>query len=153
MDTKSLQRFMAKVKITEGCWFWIGAKHELGYGVFWEGGRLHGAHRVAFAHWRFPCPADKELDHLCRVPACVNPAHLEPVSHAENVGRSRKSNKTHCKHGHSLEDCYIQFRPHVKTGRKSSRKCRICAAIHRKNQLARARLLKLSQGNSEDPSS
>lgn len=28
------------------------------------------------------------LDHLCRVRNCVNPAHLEPVTQAENVRRS-----------------------------------------------------------------
>ena len=51
-------------------------------------------------------PGGLELDHLCRVPACVNPAHLEPVTHAENLMRSPvaptaiNARKTHCPQGH-----------------------------------------------------
>jgi hypothetical protein len=38
-----------------------------------------------------------ELDHLCRNRGCVNPFHLEDVSHIENMKRSRKDT---CKYGH-----------------------------------------------------
>ena len=33
-------------------------------------------------------PDGLHLDHLCRVPACVNPEHLEPVTLAENNRRA-----------------------------------------------------------------
>jgi hypothetical protein len=44
------------------------------------------------------------MDHLCRVRVCVNPDHLEAVTHKVNIHRSptHSANKTHCKHGHSL---------------------------------------------------
>ena len=41
-----------------------------------------------------PVPEGMQLDHLCRVPGCVNPDHLEPVSAAENVRRGRGTKLT-----------------------------------------------------------
>jgi DNA (cytosine-5)-methyltransferase 1 len=52
-------------------------------------------------------PEGLELDHLCRVRNCVNPAHLEPVDKKTNLARGtrrgRNSGKTHCKYGHPLD--------------------------------------------------
>lgn len=45
------------------------------------------AHRVAYELWVGPIPEGMELDHRCKVRACINPAHLEPVTHAENMRR------------------------------------------------------------------
>jgi hypothetical protein len=38
--------------------------------------------------------SNPDVDHLCRQRACVNPAHMEPVSPAENVRRSRVAKLT-----------------------------------------------------------
>lgn len=74
-----------------GCWNWQHAKTALGYGqVTRPGGRgMVCAHRMVYERDRGPVPAGLELDHLCRNPSCVNPAHLEPVTHLENVHRGR----------------------------------------------------------------
>lgn len=37
-----------------------------------------------------PIPEGLHLDHLCRVRRCVNPAHLEPVTQAENNYRQAR---------------------------------------------------------------
>lgn len=58
------------------------------------------AHRWAYERYVGPIPEGLELDHLCRVTLCVNPAHLEPVTHAENMRRGVWRKRTHCKWGH-----------------------------------------------------
>jgi HNH endonuclease len=63
-----------------GCWRWTGARHPEGYGIFRENGRRFLAHRWSYEHHVGPIPDDLQLDHLCRVRACVNPDHLEPVT-------------------------------------------------------------------------
>jgi hypothetical protein len=69
------------------CWIWQGSKSGLGYGRMRYKGETRLAHRVYYIEMRGLIPPDLDLDHLCRVPACVNPNHLEPVPHAENVRR------------------------------------------------------------------
>jgi len=83
-------RFWAKVDVGHalGCWVWTGAKHPLGYGNFNAPGGSVSAHRWAFEALRGFIPERPlELDHMCRNPSCVNPDHLEPVTHVENVRR------------------------------------------------------------------
>jgi len=70
-----------------GCWNWDGTPDELGYGSKKEHGRSVGAHRWVYEQLVGPIPDGKVPDHLCRNPTCVNPAHLEPVTHAENIRR------------------------------------------------------------------
>ena len=93
-----LENFMAKINLGGGadyCWIWEAAKVR-GYGAIRVKGRTTYAHRFAYEQLVGPIPDGLELDHLCRIPACCNPAHLEPVTHAENVRRgitSRRDSK------------------------------------------------------------
>ena len=72
-----------------GCWLWLGATTDNGYGSFWADGRSHRAHRFAYAQFVGPIPSGLTLDHLCRNRICVNPKHLEPVTDRENILRCR----------------------------------------------------------------
>jgi len=85
------ERFWEKVEKTETCWLWKGGKSGPGYGMIWAGGRLAPAHRVSLMLAGTPVSSDLEVDHLCRVPLCVRPDHLEPVTHAENMRRARQA--------------------------------------------------------------
>jgi hypothetical protein len=78
------------------CWIWTGAISDTGYGKVGLGGRSDGTantHAVAFAPSGGVVPPGLELDHLCRNRACVNPAHLEPVTRLVNVHRGMRFKK------------------------------------------------------------
>jgi len=110
-----------------------------GYAHLRVGKTMRRAHALAYEVLVGPRPDGKDLDHLCRTRSCVNPAHLEPVSRAENcrrgllgaTTRARQIAKTHCRQGHSLADAYI--RP------SGSRQCRSCAIQGSKKQKQRLR--------------
>lgn len=113
------------------CWIWLAYRNEKGYGVFGLGGksRTTSAHRWAYEHFVAPIDTGLTIDHLCRNTSCVNPAHLEPVTAAENTRRaeSGQAKKTHCPLGHlySEENTYSYH---------GERHCRICKI---ENQRAR----------------
>jgi len=67
---------------------WQRAIDPLGYGHLHLPDGRNMAHRIYYERAHGAIPEGFELDHLCRVRHCVNPAHLEPVSHAENMRRS-----------------------------------------------------------------
>jgi hypothetical protein len=71
------------------CWLWHGRLHERGYAHVYipEAGKHRYMHVVLYERKYGTVPAGLELDHLCRVRRCVNPDHLEPVTHAENGRR------------------------------------------------------------------
>lgn len=82
------ERFWEKVvKQDDGCWIWTAARIKGGYGGFMLKRRHWLAHRLAYTWLVGPIPAGHTLDHICRQPACVNPAHLQPVSLQENIER------------------------------------------------------------------
>lgn len=101
LSESDLERFWSKVQIKslDECWEWEAAKSN-GYGRIYIQGSVFPAHRVSYfiAHGKMP---ENDLDHLCSNPSCVNPHHLEDVTHAENTQRwIKKQLGEFCKHGH-----------------------------------------------------
>ena len=97
-------------KVDKGvCWQWQGSLRS-GYGLFWSNGQAVSAHRFAYEEQYGEIPLGLELDHLCRNKPCVNPNHLEPVTHAINMSRAyvKRNLTTYCKRGHPMEDAYIR---------------------------------------------
>lgn len=118
-----------------GCWLWTGSINDKGYGLTNVNGKTVSAHRTTYQCHVGPVPAGLTLDHLCRVPRCVNPAHLEPVTQAENNRRAvlaRIRNAT-CKWGHPFdsENTYTYG---------SKRNCRACGRASQRRGSQRKRL-------------
>lgn len=119
-------QFMAIVTRTarqsDECWEWPGQRNSLGYGIFSKA----LAHRVVYERLTGEqIPDGYDLDHLCRNPPCVNPRHLEPVTHRENLLRgtgfaATNAQKTHCAGGHPFDEENTYVSP------KGQRKCRAC---------------------------
>jgi len=126
-----LERLTAKCGQTAtGCWEWHGKRDVDGYGRFSIRQRWYLAHRIAYELLVGPIAARLQLDHLCRNRACVNPAHLEPVTARENVRRASQD-KACCKNGHPFDEAntYSHWRHGM-----LRRHCRAC------NRAASARL-------------
>ena len=109
------------------CWEWEGVIDHYGYGVY--GNKRHLAHRIVYKLLVNEPRADMCLDHLCRNRRCVNPEHLEEVTHKENVLRgktitSRNLNKVVCKNGHPFNDENTYIHP-----ARQTRDCRTCRSL------------------------
>ena len=125
MTDQLLERFWDKVEVQPNdCWIWTAYKDRYGYGSFKLKGKPIGAHRLAYQINKGEIPIDREIDHLCRNRACVNPDHLETVTHKINLLRGSTISainikKTYCPKGHE----YNQKNTHVWRGHRF---CRIC---------------------------
>lgn len=136
-------RFWPKVDIQDdnSCWSWRGSHDQRGYGQFWDKGRRIKAHRMAWQLFNGqPFPEGKEACHTCDNPNCVNPRHIWPGTHRENIKdavdkkrvippapktREQLPEKMTCPHGHpySDENTYINA--------NGAKVCRECARIAR----------------------
>lgn len=100
-----------------GCIFGKPSKSHTGYSQVNYKGKAMGGHRVAWIKAFGPIPEGMVVDHSCHTEAmlnglcrggntcihrsCVNPEHLQLISHAENVreGSTSFRNRTHCLKG------------------------------------------------------
>ncbi|RCG27221.1 HNH endonuclease [Sphaerisporangium album] len=132
-----------RIDAETGCWRWTGSKARGGYGQLWIAAKKgwRKAHQVTYELLIGPIPDGLELDHLChtrdrdcpggtncRHRCCVNPTHLEPVTHAENLRRGGGVERaaelrraiTHCPQNHPYDEVNTHRNP------SGSRVCRTC---------------------------
>lgn len=152
-DPRLPRRFWDKVTVqSNGCWLWAAGTDKDGYARYSRDGQWCLAYRVSYEGLVGAVSDGFELDHVChtrddsctdgsrcRHRRCVNPAHLESVSRAENNSRNRSfatvnAAKTHCPAGHKYdaENTYIN---------NGKRHCRPC----NRSRVARYKARKLAQ--------
>lgn len=118
------RRVFNKIHVTEsGCWIWQGELSNYGYGRMWFKRKRVQMHRWMYEMLVGPIPEGLQIDHLCRVRACCNPEHLEPVTLQENRRRGGAAIQA-CRSGHPFDQSNTYIRPN---GNRACRTCRRAA--------------------------
>lgn len=128
LSERDAARFWSKVALpdAEGHMRWQAHRNEHGYGQIRIIDRAWYAHRVSYALAFGEIPAGLVADHLCRMPSCVAPDHLELVTQTENMHRAKQA-RTHCLRGHEFTTENTYLRPD-----NGIRQCRACARLRRR---------------------
>lgn len=132
-QTRTVDEFWNSVLInstgygTDACWTWQGAHTKSGYAMATLNYKRHYLHRFAYERLIGAVPAGLELDHLCRNRGCFNPAHLEPVTHAENMRRGHWGRKTECPQGHPYDAENTRI-----NASNGGRECRTCVRARKR---------------------
>jgi hypothetical protein len=104
---EDVDRFMSFIDVLPcGCWFWTGARsrgkgNRKWYGSFWVPGvGTVRAHRYSSEALNGDeCPPGHHRDHTCEFSLCVNPDHVEVVTHAENERRKQERRRSRSSEG------------------------------------------------------
>jgi hypothetical protein len=102
MNRIELERFFSRIErnAVTGCWLWLGKRNAGGYGELVHVKADDLAHRFSYEAFVGPIPHLLHIDHLCRHPRCVNPAHLQTVLPSENARRAAERPASWCMRGH-----------------------------------------------------
>lgn len=131
-NTPNPERVWKFIKIPRdpnACWNWQGDLIHNGYGRIYFNKNKILAHRFVYEYLIDEIPKGLELDHLCRNKRCVNPYHLEPVTHKENCERgnvNQHKEKKYCKNGHPFNPENTRF--------DKNRNERVCKICHKERQ-------------------
>lgn len=147
-DSKIVARFRKYAVRGDGCWAWRGSvktdPRKRGYGQLQiQRENVRKWYRAYVLSWeienRRDWPNGAIARHSCDNPNCVNPAHISPGSHMDNVadkmarGRHFQANMTHCKNGHPLSG------EHLYIARNGARRCYTCLLRQGRERKARLR--------------
>ena len=130
------ERLRAQSVRDGACLRWTGTHTPKGYGHISIEGKTRQVHRVVYELTVGPIPKGLEIDHLCHVRDCIEIAHLEPVTHAENIRRRRPGSRRppppdRCPRGHLFtpENTLWTRRCAGPDPDRKYRKCRSCKRV------------------------
>jgi hypothetical protein len=110
-----------------GCWLWTGSKQGKRWGYYGEivlGRKPQQKHRrahvVSYETFIGPVAPGLELHHTCHQTLCINPAHLQQVTHLEHMRQRKDRDRPHCKYGHVYTPETIYWNP------RGVRECKVC---------------------------
>lgn len=137
-----IERFCESFIRSDSCWYWRTPSTDLYYGQFKSKGKRYLAHRVAYELFNgVEIPTGLEIDHLCHNRPCVNPSHLEAVTHKVNQQRSwspvgENAKKVKCLNGHIFTDAntYVY---------RWERHCKMCRRLRQREYIKRRALSSL----------
>lgn len=133
---KDIERISKKINMSGDCWLWEGHVGQNGYGQVGIRDAVYQAHRVVYFIVKGSIDTHKYIDHLCRKRSCVNPKHLEEVTHADNVARGinhwRDRSACSRNHQYTTRNTLIRYRIAASGNMTRSRVCKICANERRK---------------------
>lgn len=120
------ERLDEKIDRSGDCWLWTGGLNPTGYGRLTVGSKADGTKRVAYVHRL----NGFDIDHLCRVPACCRPAHLDPVPRSVNALRGNNcARRLVCQRGHWMLGDNVRW---CSDGKRRCRECALEAASRRR---------------------
>lgn len=136
LEEKLAAAIAKKIRIdATGCWRYgrVSAQNYARIMVF---GRMLLVHRVAYILVHGPIPENYHIDHLCNVPGCCNPDHLNATTPKLNNARSNSrsainTRKQTCIRGHPLSGDNVRYT------KQGQRQCRQCDAVRRRSLKAR----------------
>lgn len=130
-----LASFFGRIEVHQvtGCWLWRGSYNSNGYGMFRPstGG---SAHRTSYGWFVGAIQDGMQVDHLCRIRACCNPAHLELVTRSENLLRASRA-RVKCPNGHPWVP--ENWKTWTKANGATVRTCRLCTEASNARWLSR----------------
>ena len=105
-------RFYEKVKKSSGCWIWIGAIDNVGYGNLRINGKTYRAHRLSYELTFGPIQVGMCVLHRCDNRKCVNPDHLFLGTKKDNMIDKVQKGRCNCLRGvetpsHKLTDSQV----------------------------------------------
>lgn len=127
------QRFWKFVQKTEGCWLWIGAVNDKGYGQIQQGRGLGAvlAHRVSYLIHFGEFDESLEVCHSCDNPPCVNPSHLFLGTHQDNMDDMVRKNRGvfgHCSIPDELAEQVKEMRQRGMSYERIGKELGVCGA-------------------------
>lgn len=93
-----------------GCWTWKRRTTREGYATVKWSDKSIALHRLSCAMAQTIDPTTPVVHHVCANRSCVNPDHLQPVSHRENIAEMMQRNY-YLQRIQSLEDALREHCP------------------------------------------